>query len=72
MNNISRVDERLTLQTSQCSTPPKKKRIENNVSVDEPETSQKATYVQIVTGNRIGNTIVLNDQNSDQNNEKAS
>ena len=29
---------------------------ENRVSGDEPETSQKATYVQIVTGNRTGKT----------------
>ena len=30
--------------------------IENHVSEDEPETSQKATYAQVVTGNQIGNT----------------
>ena len=28
----------------------------NLVSGDETETSQKATYVQVVTGNRIGKT----------------
>ena len=34
--------------------PPKKERVENHVSGDEPETSQKATYDQVVTGNLIG------------------
>ena len=34
--------------------PPNKESVENNVSGDEPETFQKATYVQVVTGNRIG------------------
>ena len=28
--------------------------VENHVSVDESETSQKATCVQVVTGNRTG------------------
>ena len=36
--------------------PPKKERVEKHVSEDESETSQKATYAQVVTGNRIGNT----------------
>ena len=30
--------------------------VENHVSGDEPETLQKGTYAQVVTGNRIGNT----------------
>ena len=36
--------------------PPNKERVENHVSGDKPGTSQKATYAQIVTGNRIGKT----------------
>ena len=30
--------------------PPKKERVENHVSENEPETYYKATYVQVVTG----------------------
>ena len=31
--------------------PPKKERVENHVSGDEPDISQKLTYAQVVTGN---------------------
>ena len=34
--------------------PPKKERVENNVSGDEPEIEQKVTYAQIITGSLIG------------------
>ena len=33
--------------------PPYKEPVENHVSGDKPDTSQKATYVQIVTGDLI-------------------
>ena len=33
--------------------PPKKDRVENHVSGDEPETLQEATYAQVVTWNQI-------------------
>ena len=34
--------------------PPKKERVENPVSGDEPEIKQKVIYAQIVTGGQIG------------------
>ena len=36
--------------------PPKKERVENHVSGDEPEIEQKVTYAQIVTRSRIGSS----------------
>ena len=36
--------------------PPNKELIEKNISGDKPETSQKATYVHVVTGNQIEKT----------------
>ena len=36
--------------------PSKKERVENHFSGDKSETSQKATYVQVVAGNQIGKT----------------
>ena len=34
--------------------PPQKERVEYHASGDKPETSQKATYVQVITGDLIG------------------
>ena len=37
-------------------SPPNRERFGNHVSGDKPETFQKATYVQVINGNRIGKT----------------
>ena len=55
-----------------CVQPPKKERVENHVSGEELETLQKSTYVQIVTGNRIGKTDSIKWSNLYQNNKKDS